>query len=150
VEEAWAFTLFLLGILLMVNLYYYETRIKELLMALSDDLNLISDQLEKAKSEVTGKIGELEGALASAGEQPQEVADAVAALKQVAQGLDDVVADVPVVAPVEAPAPVEDIPAPVEDIPAPVEDIPAPVEDVAVPADVPAPVDAPAGEAVNP
>ena len=68
-------------------------------MALADDLHSIEDQLNKAKTEVTGKIEALEGALANSGEQTQEVADAVAALKAVSQGLDDVVVDA---APAEA------------------------------------------------
>ena len=100
-------------------------------MGLSEDLNAVSVQLEKAKDEISGEIGELEGALALAGDQPQAVTDAVEALKQVAQGLDDLVPDVsdlpvePVVAPVEE-APVEE--APVEE--APVEEAPVgdPVE----------------------
>ena len=108
-------------------------------MALSDDLNSVSAQLEKARDEITGEILDLEGALALAGDQPQEVTDAVAALKQVAQGLDDLVPDIsdlpvePVVAPVEE-APVEE--APVEE--APVEE--APVGD---------PVEVPVGEPVE-
>ena len=68
-------------------------------MALADDLRDIEDQLNKAKTEVTGKIDALEGALANSGAQTQEVTDAVAALKAVSQSLDDVVVDV--AAPVE-------------------------------------------------
>ena len=107
-------------------------------MALSDDLNSVSAQLEKARDEITGEILDLEGALALAGDQPQEVTDAVAALKQVAQGLDDLVPDIsdlpvePVVAPVEE-APVEE--APVEEAPVgdPVEvPVGEPVEDAPV------------------
>ena len=92
-EVAWAFTLLILGILLLLNLYT-EYRLKELLMSLADDLRNIEVQLNKAKAEVTGKIEALEGALATSGEQTQEVTDAVAALKAVSQNLDDVVADV--------------------------------------------------------
>lgn len=94
-EVAWAFTLLILGILLLLNLFT-EYRLKELLMALADDLRTIEDQLNKAKAEVTGKIEALEGALAASGGQTQEVAEAVAALKAASQGLDDVVADAPV------------------------------------------------------
>ena len=68
-------------------------------MGLSDDLLAVKDQLTKAKGEIVSKISDLEGALATAGAQPQDVTDAVAALKDVAQSLDDVVADA---APVEA------------------------------------------------
>jgi len=92
-EVAWAFTLFILGFLLLVTVFY-EHQVKELLMALADDLRDIEDQLNKAKTEVTGKIDALEGALANSGVQTQEVTDAVAALKAVSQGLDDVVVDV--------------------------------------------------------
>jgi hypothetical protein len=100
-EVAWAFTLFILGVLLLLNLYT-DHRVKELLMALADDLRTIEDQLNKAKTEVTDKIEALEGALATSGEQTQEVTDAVAALKAVSQNLDDVVPDVPVEEVVEA------------------------------------------------
>ena len=60
-------------------------------MSLSEELTAIADQLETAKDEIAGRIGDLEGALLQAGEQPQEVLDAVTALKAVAQGLDDMV-----------------------------------------------------------
>ena len=66
--ESWAFTLLILGILLLLNLYT-DHRVKELLMALADDLRTIEDQLNKAKTEVTDKIEALEGALATSGEQ---------------------------------------------------------------------------------
>jgi molecular chaperone GrpE (heat shock protein) len=92
VEVSWAFTLFLLGVLLVLNLFT-EYRLKELLMALADDLQAIKDQLDKASAEITGKIDALEAALASAGEQPEAVTEAVASLKLVAQSLDDVVPD---------------------------------------------------------
>ena len=129
-EVAWAFTLFILGILLLLNLFA-EYRIKELLMALAEDLHAVLAQLDKAKTEITDKITSLEGALASSGEQTQEVTEAVAALKLVSQGLDDVVADV--IATEEAPVeevPVEEVPVeevPVEEAPAeeaPVEEAP--------------------------
>jgi uncharacterized membrane protein YccC len=97
-EVAWSFTLLILGILLLLNLHT-EYRLKELLMALADDLRNIEEQLNKANTEITGKIDALEGALANSGEQTQEVTDAVAALKAVSQSLDDVVADA--AAPVE-------------------------------------------------
>lgn len=92
-EVAWAFTLLLiLAFLLLPNLNTnYQT--KELLMSLSEDLTAIADQLENAKEEIAGRIGDLEGALLQAGEQPQEVVDAVAALKEVAQSLDDMTED---------------------------------------------------------
>lgn len=93
-------------------------------MALADDLLLVKEQLEKAKSEIVARIGGLEDALASAGEQSAEVTAAVADLKSVAQGLDDVVADVPAEIPAEevpAEVPVEE--APVEEVP--VEEAPA-------------------------
>lgn len=75
-------------------------------MALLDDLQLVKDQLGKAKDEIVARISGLEDALASAGEQSADVTAAVADLKAVAQGLDDVVADVPV--PAEPETPVEE------------------------------------------
>ena len=119
-EVAWAFTLFILGVLLLATVFY-EHQVKELLMALADDLRNIEEQLNKAKTEVTGKIEALEGALATSGEQTQEVTDAVAALKAVSQNLDDVVADVaetvvepePVVEPAEEPAVADPVEEPV-------------------------------------
>ena len=63
-------------------------------MSLADDLRNIEVQLNKAKAEVSGKIEALEKALDSYGQQPQEITDAVAALKAVSQNLDDVVPDV--------------------------------------------------------
>lgn len=86
-------------------------------MTLADDLKLVKEQLEKAKAEIVTRISGLEDALFSSGEQSAEVTAAVADLKSVAQGLDDVVADVPVenipaeeAAPVEEEAPVEESP----------------------------------------
>lgn len=99
-ETAWAFTLFILGILLLTNLYT-EHRLKELLMSLADDLREIENQLNKAKTEITGKISALEAALAASGTQAQDVTDALAALKSVAQNLDDVVEDAKLVDVVE-------------------------------------------------
>lgn len=65
-------------------------------MTLADDLKLVKEQLEKAKGEIVTRIAGLEDALAASGDQSVEVAAAVADLKSVAQGLDDVVADVQV------------------------------------------------------
>jgi ABC-type transporter Mla subunit MlaD len=116
--ESWAFTLLILGILLLLNLYT-DHRVKELLMALADDLRTIEDQLNKAKTEVTDKIEALEGALATSGEQTQEVTDAVAALKAVSQNLDDVVPDAvetvadPVADPVDEPVVADPVEEPV-------------------------------------
>lgn len=64
-------------------------------MGLADDLNAIKDQLDKAKGEVLGKIAQLDQALAAAGEPDPGVIAAVDALKAAAQGLDDVVPDLP-------------------------------------------------------
>ena len=69
-------------------------------MGLADDLNAIKDQLDKAKGEIVGKIGSLEDAIAAAGNVDPNVSAALAAVKEAAQALDDVVADAPV-APVE-------------------------------------------------
>jgi hypothetical protein len=96
--KSWAITLAILGLLLLCDLYV-NYKSKDSLMALADDLQEIKAQLDKAKDEIVSKIGDLEIALASAGEQSADVQDAVGALKGVAQALDDVVPD-----PVEAPA----------------------------------------------
>lgn len=62
-------------------------------MGLVDDLNAVKDQLGKAKVEIVSKIGDLEIAVATAGQPSAEVAAAVASLKEAAQALDDVVPD---------------------------------------------------------
>lgn len=62
-------------------------------MALTDDLKAIKGQLEKAKAEIVSKINDLEIANANAGVEDAEVTAAVADLKNIAQSLDDVVAD---------------------------------------------------------
>jgi len=90
-------------------------------MALVDELKSIKDQLEKAKSEIVGKVENLETAVAASGTPSAEVTDAVAELKAVAQSLDDLVPD----SVVEAPA--EEVEAPAE------EEVPAEVPEEVVP-----------------
>lgn len=114
--------------LMFAWMIFQQTIISEQLregnMALVDDLQLVKTQLEKAKDEIVARIGGLEDALASAGEQSADVTAAVADLKAVAQGLDDVVADVPAAVEVEEEVPAE---VPAEEVPAevPVEEAPA-------------------------
>lgn len=90
-------------------------------MAIADELKSIKDQLEKAKSEIVVKISDLEAAVAAAGEPSAEVMNALADVKALAKGLDDLVVDAPVVedAPVAVEAPAE-VPAevPAEELPA--------------------------------
>lgn len=63
-------------------------------MGLVDDLNKIKDQLSKAKEEIVGKLGSLQNALADAKTvNDPAVAEAVAALKEASQALDDIVPD---------------------------------------------------------
>lgn len=73
--ETWGVSIVLLGLLSLWNLYQtYQS--KEIIMALAEDLQEIKAQLDKAAGEISGKISELEDALAHAGEQTQEVNDA--------------------------------------------------------------------------
>ena len=62
---------------------------------LSAQLLSVSAQMAKAKDEILSKIAELEAAVGNAGELPQEVVDAVAAVVGAAQQLDDIVPDAP-------------------------------------------------------
>lgn len=62
---------------------------------LAVQLQQLKEQGEKSKAEITGKITDLENALANGGPVTQEVQDALAALKTTVQGIDDVVADAP-------------------------------------------------------
>jgi ABC-type transporter Mla subunit MlaD len=63
----------------------------ELAQALTD----LGAQLAKASAEITGKIADLETALANAGATTPEVDAAVASLKVSGQALDDIVPDAP-------------------------------------------------------
>lgn len=100
-EQLWAFAIIclaasqaLLGVVLLVQVWQ-SSKIKGLTMGLVDDLNAVKNQLAKARSEITLKVFELEAALVSAGADSDAVNDAVSALKDVAQGLDDIVPDSP-------------------------------------------------------
>lgn len=99
--RSWAFAIILIAVLLIVQIWQ-QFKLKESIMSLADDLAGVKDQLTKASTEITGKIADLEDALANAGEPSAEVTAAVADLKAVAQGLDDIVPDVPA-EPVEPP-----------------------------------------------
>ncbi len=55
----------------------------------------IGTQLEKAKTEITSKITDLETKLAAAGEVSQEVQDAINAVKTSTDALDNIVPDAP-------------------------------------------------------
>lgn len=70
-------------------------------MSLVDTLAAVRDQLVKARVEITGKIADLESALAAAGEPTPEVTAALDDLVKAAAALDDVVPDAPVEVPVE-------------------------------------------------
>lgn len=61
----------------------------ELAQSLAD----VSTQVDKAKAEIVAKIGDLETALANAGNTSPEVDAALAALKASVQGVDDIVPD---------------------------------------------------------
>jgi hypothetical protein len=100
-----------------------QQKMQEDHMAIADELKSIKDQLEKAKSEIVVKISDLEAAVAAAGEPSAEVMNALADVKALAKGLDDLVVDAPVEdAPVAVEAPAE-VPAevPAEELPAEVE-----------------------------
>lgn len=79
-------------------------------MGLREDLLSINDELIKAKGEIVAKIGDLETAVANAGQVTPEVQEALDAVKASAQALDDVVPDQVSEPPVEEP-PVEPTPA---------------------------------------
>lgn len=55
----------------------------------------VATQLSKASGEIVAKIGDLEVAIANAGNTTPEVDAAVANLKTIAQALDDIVPDTP-------------------------------------------------------
>lgn len=111
-------------------------------MELVDELKSVKDQLEKAKSEIVVKVGDLEAAVAASGTPSVEVTNAVAELKAVAQGLDDVVADVTeaeVVAEAPAEAPAEVVAEAPAEVVSDVAEVP-----VEAPAEVPVEAEAPA------
>jgi hypothetical protein len=110
--RSWGLTLLAISALLLWEIWQSFT-IKEFVMALSDDLNAVKDQLVKAQSEIVAKVGALESALAASGAVPAAVTEAVDALRGVAQGLDDVVPDVVPVDVVPVDVPVDEVP-PVE------------------------------------
>jgi ABC-type transporter Mla subunit MlaD len=60
---------------------------------IAQQLTALKDQLTKIGTEVTTKLGELETAIANAGNATQEVEDALAALKTAVQAVDDLVPD---------------------------------------------------------
>lgn len=60
---------------------------------LSTTLLTLSNQLSKARGEILDKIAALEAAVGAAGDLPPEVVDAVNAVVQAAQSLDDIVPD---------------------------------------------------------
>lgn len=62
---------------------------------LATQLQDLATQTEKARTEVLTKIGDLEAAIANAGNTTPEVDAALAALKGAVQGVDDIVPDAP-------------------------------------------------------
>ena len=77
-------------------------------MSVLETLSAVKAQLLKARTEILGKIVDLESAIDAAGQPSAEVTAALEELTSVAQSLDDIVPD----------APVEDAPVEVEDAPA--------------------------------
>lgn len=75
------------------------TDLKETIMTsqaeLATQLQDLAAQTEKARTEVLTKIGDLESAIANAGNTTPEVDAALAALKGAVQGVDDIVPDAP-------------------------------------------------------
>jgi hypothetical protein len=131
-------------------------RMQEDHMELVDELKSVKDQLEKAKSEIVVKVGDLEAAVVASGTPSVEVTNAVAELKAVAQGLDDVVADVvadvaeaEVVAEAPAEAPAEVVAEAPAEVVSDVAEVPveAPVE---VPVEAEAPAEVPEEVPVSP
>lgn len=92
----------------MFDFLFYGARIMRQLEVMSmklseldENLGLVGEQLAKAKTEIVAKqdellarIDELEAALADV-DVPEEAVAALEALKSEAQGLDDIVPDVP-------------------------------------------------------
>lgn len=73
---------------------------------LGAQLNALAAQLAKAQAEILGKIAELETQLTQTGDLPDDIQEALDALKAHVQALDDVVPDVPAPTPAEDEAPV--------------------------------------------
>lgn len=100
----------------------------------SDAINGVTEQLNRAKAEITGKIDDLTAQLDAKGSLDQADRDAIAGLKTSAQALDDIVPNAvttPLPDPAEAPASggtdVLEPPAPAPA--APIESDPAPTTD---------------------
>lgn len=99
--RSWGLSILVIAALLLWEIWQ-SFKIKEFVVALADDLNAVRDQLVKAQAEIVDKVSSLEAALAAAGTEDAAVTEAVASLKDVAQGLDNIVPDVVVEdAPVE-------------------------------------------------
>ena len=92
-DRSWGLSFLVIAALLLWAIWQSFT-IKEFVVALADDLNAVKDQLVKARAEIVAKVSDLESALAASGTDSVAVTEAVTALKDVAQGLDDVVPDV--------------------------------------------------------
>ena len=143
--RSWGFSIVLLSLLILWNVWQ-SFGTKELVVALIDDLKSIKDQLAKAKSEIVSKVSDLEAALADSGTESDAVTEAVSALKDVAQALDDVVPDQP--APVVVPVDPEAAPVQAGTLPTdtPVVEVPAGDGPAEIPSDG-VPIDA---GAINP
>lgn len=71
-------------------------RLESMMGAVSEALAGVSDQLAKAKTEIVGRITDLETQLANGGPLSPEDQAAIDAVKSAAQALDDVIPDAPV------------------------------------------------------
>lgn len=60
---------------------------------LAQQITQLTEQINKSKAEITGKLADLETALANAGNTTPEVDAALTALKTAVQGVDDIVPD---------------------------------------------------------
>lgn len=61
----------------------------------AQQLTDLTNQVNKAKTEITEKIADLETAITNAGNTTPEVDAALASLKAAVQGVDDIVPDAP-------------------------------------------------------
>jgi len=94
----------LLLAILQIELNYRVGLLEEQVMGLAEELLAIKDQADKARAEITAKLDSLEAAVLAQPLGPDPaVLQAVAALKESVQSLDDVVPDAPADQPADQP-----------------------------------------------
>lgn len=96
----WEIGLFVVGTAILVVCYWKFNELENHMSLVEDILRSVTDQLTKAKDEINARIDELVAQVDAGGVSPETIE----ALRSAAQGLDDVVPDIP--------PPVEEEPAP--------------------------------------